>query len=447
MTAPSDTIVAAATPPGRGGIGIVRVSGPATAAIAMGLLGRKTAPRYATLVDFLDAAGEAIDAGIALWFPGPASFTGEDVLELHGHGGPVVMDLLVARALELGARPARAGEFTERAFHNGKLDLAQAEAIADLIDAGSGQAARAALRTLAGDFSREAEELAAVVVQLRVFVEAAIDFPDEDIELLASDEVRARLADIRERFKRIGRAATTGRALRDGLHVVIAGRPNAGKSSLLNALAGFDAAIVTDIPGTTRDLLRERIHVDGMPIHVVDTAGLRDSTDAIEAEGVRRARAEAARADLLLYVVDATAGLDAGERAGMPVECAAVIVWNKTDLPQAKPAPASREGAPVVALSARTGDGLPALRERLKLAAGFQGAEAGVFTARRRHLDALARAESLFSLAEARLGERSAFELVAEELRQAQRALGEITGEMTSDELIGSIFRQFCIGK
>ena len=229
------------------------------------------------------------------------------MLELHGHGGPVVMDLLAARALELGARPARAGEFTERAFLNGKLDLAQAEAIADLIDAGSGQAARAALRTLAGDFSREAEELAAVVVQLRVFVEAAIDFPDEDIELLASEEVRTRLADIRERFRRIGRAATAGRALRDGLHVVIAGRPNAGKSSLLNALAGFDAAIVTDIPGTTRDVLRERIHVDGMPIHVVDTAGLRDATDAIEVEGVRRARAEAARADLVLYVVDATA--------------------------------------------------------------------------------------------------------------------------------------------
>jgi len=447
MTAPPDTIVAAATPPGRGGIGIVRVSGPQTAAIAMGILGRKPAPRHATLCDFLDAGGEPLDAGIALWFPGPDSFTGEDVLELHGHGGPVVMDLLAARAIELGARPARAGEFTERAFHHGKLDLAQAEAIADLIDAGSGQAARAALRTLAGDFSREAEELAAVVVQLRVFVEAAIDFPDEDIELLASEEVRARLADIRTRFARIGRAASAGRALRDGLHVVIAGRPNAGKSSLLNALAGHDAAIVTDIPGTTRDLLRERIHVDGMPIHVVDTAGLRDTADAIEVEGVRRARAEAARADLVLYVVDAAAGLDAAERESMPASGAVVIVWNKTDLAAAAPAPAAREDAPVVAVSARTGDGLPALRERLKLAAGYQGAEAGVFTARRRHLDALARAESLFALAEARLGERSAFELVAEELRLAQRALGEITGEMTSDELVGSIFSQFCIGK
>ena len=447
MTAPQDTIVAAATPPGRGGIGIVRISGPAAAAVAKGLLGRKPRPRHATLVDFLDAAGDAIDAGLALWFPGPGSFTGEDVLELHGHGGPVVMDLLVARALELGARPARAGEFTERAFHNGKLDLAQAEAIADLIDAGSAQAARAALRTLAGDFSREAEELAAVVVQLRVFVEAAIDFPDEDIELLASEEVRARLADIRERFERIGRAAAEGRALRDGLHVVIAGRPNAGKSSLLNALAGFDAAIVTDIPGTTRDLLRERIHVDGLPIHVVDTAGLRDSTDAIEAEGVRRARAEAARADLLLYVVDATAGLDAAERAAMPADAARVIVWNKIDLPQAKSAPAAQGDDDVVTLSARTGDGLPALRGRLKRAAGFQGAETGAFSARRRHLDALARAQALFARAEAKLGQQSSFELVAEELRLAQRALGEITGEMTSDELVGAIFRQFCIGK
>jgi tRNA modification GTPase len=444
MTAPADTIVAAATPPGRGGIGIVRISGPAVRAIAAALLGSAPAPRHATLADFLDAAGEPIDAGLALFFPAPHSFTGEDVLELHGHGGPVVMDLLAARAIELGARPARAGEFTERAFHNDKLDLAQAEAIADLIDAGSAQAARAALRSLAGDFSRETEELAALVVQLRVFVEAAIDFPDEDVELLASEEVRARLEDIGRRFDRVSRAAATGRALRDGLYVVIAGRPNAGKSSLLNALAGFDAAIVTEIPGTTRDLLRERIHVDGLPIHIVDTAGLRDTADAIEVEGVRRARAEAARADLVLYVVDALRGLDDADSAAIPSGKAAVIVWNKTDLPQAMPAPA---GARVVAVSALTGAGMPALRDQLKSAAGYQGVEGSVFTARRRHIDALARARSLFELAEARLGERSSFELVAEELRQAQRALGEITGEMTSDDLLGAIFGQFCIGK
>jgi tRNA modification GTPase len=447
MTAPTDTIVAAATPPGRGGIGILRISGPGVRRIAAAMLGGEPAPRHATLADFLDAGGEPIDAGLALFFPAPQSFTGEDVLELHGHGGPVVMDLLAARAIELGARPARAGEFTERAFHNDKLDLAQAEAIADLIDAGSAEAARAALRSLAGDFSRESDELAALVVQLRVFVEAAIDFPDEDVELLASQEVRARLEEISRRFERISRAASSGRALRDGLHVVIAGRPNAGKSSLLNALAGFDAAIVTEIPGTTRDLLRERIHVDGMPIHIVDTAGLRETADAIELEGVRRARAEAARADLLLYVVDGLRGFEDAELAAVPAVRAAVIVWNKTDLPEARPAPASADGVPVLAVSALTGAGLPALRERLKSAAGYQGVEAGVFSARRRHLDALARARTLFELAEARLGERSSFEVVAEELRQAQRALGEITGEMTSDELLGSIFGQFCIGK
>ncbi len=296
MNAPPDTIVAAATPPGRGGIGIVRVSGPATRAIAAAMLGGLPAPRHATLADFRDDAGAAIDAGIALFYPAPDSFTGEDVLELQGHGGPVVMDLLIARVVGLGARIARPGEFTARAFHTDKLDLAQAEAIADLIDAGSAAAARAAVRSLAGDFSREIEDLAALVVQLRVFVEAAIDFPDEDVELLASAEVRDRLADIAARFERIGRAAASGRALRDGLHVVIAGRPNAGKSSLLNALAGHEAAIVTDIPGTTRDLLRERIDVDGMPIHVVDTAGIRDTSEPIEVEGVRRAVAEAARA-------------------------------------------------------------------------------------------------------------------------------------------------------
>ena len=362
MTTPSDTIVAAATPPGRGGIGIVRVSGPATAAIALGLLGRKPVPRHATLLDFLDAGGEAIDAGIALWFPGPESFTGEDVLELHGHGGPVVMDLLAARALELGARPARAGEFTERAFlqRQARPGAGRGDRGPDrrrLRPGGARGAAHARRRFLArGGRARGGRGAAARVRR------GGDRFPDEDIELLASEEVRTRLADIRERFRRIGRAATAGRALRDGLHVVIAGRPNAGKSSLLNALAGFDAAIVTDIPGTTRDVLRERIHVDGMPIHVVDTAGLRDSTDVIEAEGVRRARAEAARADLVLYVVDATAGLDAAERAAMPAESASVIVWNKTDLPQAMPAPAlarRRAGRRAVGTHRRRAAGAP----------------------------------------------------------------------------------------
>jgi tRNA modification GTPase len=446
MTATADTIVAPATPPGRGGIGIVRVSGPATRHIATAMLGAVPPPRHATVAVFSDAEGRAIDAGLALYFPGPQSFTGEDVLELHGHGGPVVMDLLVARAVALGARYARPGEFSERAFHNDKLDLAQAEAIADLIDAGSAEAARAALRSLAGEFSLEVRELAERVLEFRTYVEAAIDFPDEDAEFLANDEARGRLTDIAERFAAIGETARQGRALRDGLVVVIAGRPNAGKSSLLNALAGVDAAIVTEIPGTTRDVLRERIHVDGLPIHVVDTAGLRDSTDAVEIEGVRRAQAEIARADLVLYVVDATLGLDAAETGALPAGTAALIVWNKIDLPDAGPAPAGGK-LPAFGISAMTGAGLPALREQLKAAAGYQADAAGVYSARRRHLDALARAQSLFELAGARLAERASFELVAEDLRLAHRALGEITGEVSSDELLGAIFSGFCIGK
>jgi tRNA modification GTPase len=445
VTAAGDTIVAAATPPGRGGIGIVRISGPGARAIAEAMLGRPPRPRYATSAAFKDAGGRDIDRGLALWFPGPRSYTGEDVLELHGHGGQVVMDLLVRRAVELGARPARPGEFSERAFLNDKLDLAQAEAIADLIDAGSAQAARAALASLSGEFSREVQGLAAQVMELRVFVEAAIDFPDEDVEFLASAEVQERLGDIAARFDRIRRAANQGRALSEGLSVVIAGRPNAGKSSLLNALAGHEAAIVTGIPGTTRDVLRERIAIDGLPIHVIDTAGLRDTADAVEVEGVRRARTEIRRADLLLYVVDATVGLQAGELAALGDGPPLTLIWNKIDLPAAQAAPAVQE--PVLPLSALTGAGLPALREQLKAAAGYQPGDGGVFSARRRHLVALTRAHSLFELAGTRLSERASFELVAEELRLAQEALGEITGEVSSDALLGAVFSSFCIGK
>jgi tRNA modification GTPase len=441
MTAAADTIVAAATPPGRGGIGIVRISGPGARAIAQAMLGKLPRARLATRAPFRDAAGGAIDSGLALWFPAPHSFTGEDVLELHGHGGPVVMDMLVARAIALGARPARPGEFSERAFQNDKLDLAQAEAIADLIDAGSQEAARAASRSLAGEFSREVGALAAKVLELRTYVEAAIDFPDEDAGFLQNPEVAARLSDIAQRFERIGAAAATGRALTEGLTVVIAGRPNAGKSSLLNALAGHDAAIVTDIPGTTRDVLRERISIDGLPLHVADTAGLRESPDLIEEEGMRRARAEMARADLVLYVVDAAAGAVPGELDSLPGDPPALVVWNKTDL-AAMPA-----GAPGIAISARPGAVRGALRDKLKAAAGYREAGAGAYSARRRHLDALARAKSQFELAQARLGQRASFELVAEDLRLAHRTLGEITGEVTSDELLGAIFAGFCIGK
>jgi len=310
----------------------VRISGPATRVIAEAMLGRVPQPRHAKTAAFADADGRAIDTGLALFFPTPLSFTGEDVLELHGHGGPVVMDLIIRRAVELGARPARPGEFSERAFLNDKIDLAQAEAIADLIGAGSAQAARAALGSLAGEFSREVTSLTTQILELRVFVEAAIDFPGEDVEFLDSPAVRGRLADISGRFERIGRAASQGRALSEGLTVVIAGRPNAGKSSLLNALAGHDAAIVTGIPGTTRDLLRERINIDGLPIHVIDTAGLRDSRDVIEEEGIRRARAEMRRADLVLYLVDASIGAAPGELDELPKDPPVLHVWNKTDI-------------------------------------------------------------------------------------------------------------------
>ena len=445
MNAASDTIVASATPPGRGGIGIVRVSGPKTREIATQMLGRLPSPRYATVAVFSGAGGLTIDVGLAIYFPAPNSFTGEDVLELHGHGGPIVMDLLVARAVELGARFARPGEFSERAFHHDKLDLVQAEAIADLIAAGSAEAARAALRSLSGEFSSEIHALDLRVMQLRAYVEAAIDFPDEDAEFLESQEVRDRLTEIGQRFAAIGESLRQGRALRDGLHVVIAGRPNAGKSSLLNALAGYDAAIVTEIPGTTRDLVHERIHVDGLPIHVVDTAGLRDSDDVIEVEGLRRARMEMSRADFVLYVVDATRGYGPGEVAQLPTGTATLIVWNKVDLPEAQALPPA-EDRPAIAVSALLGAGLPELREQLKAAAGYQS-DGSAWSARRRHVDALARAQSLFELAEARLSERASFELVAEELRQAHEALGEITGEVSNDALLGAVFATFCIGK
>ncbi len=441
MTGCDDTIVAAATPPGRGGIGIVRISGPAVRAIAQDMLGRVPQPRQAHMAVFAGAGGRAIDTGLAIFFPTPRSFTGEDVLELHGHGGPVVMDLMIRRAAELGARLARPGEFSERAFLNGKIDLAQAEAIADLIGAGSAEAARAALESLAGEFSRQVTALAAEVMELRVIVEAAIDFPDEDVESFESPAIRGRLANILGRFGRIGRTASQGRALSEGLTVVIAGRPNAGKSSLLNALAGHDAAIVTGIAGTTRDLLRERIDIDGLPIHVIDTAGLHDSPDVIEEEGIRRARAEMRRADLVLYVIDCSSGAAPGELGGMVEDPATLLVWNKIDI--AVP-PAGKAG---IAISALTGAGLPELRERLKSAAGYRAGDAGVFSARRRHVDALARAERLVEAARQRLAARGEAELVAEELRLAHLALGEITGEVSSDALLGAIFGGFCIGK
>jgi len=441
---PTDTIVAIATPPGRGGIGVVRVSGPAAAAIGTRILGALPPARQAVARHFRDADGTALDAGLALWFPAPRSFTGEDVLELHGHGGPVVLDLVVARCIALGARPARPGEFSERAFLNDKLDLAQAEAVADLIDAGSAAAARAALRSLDGEFSARVHALESALVGLRVYVEASIDFGEEDIELLTAGGVAGRLAALGRELDALATSAEQGRLLQEGCTVVIAGRPNAGKSSLLNALAGHEAAIVTEVPGTTRDVLRERIELDGLPVLILDTAGLRDSPERVEAEGIRRARTELARADHVLYVVDAA---DAAACKALPAELAALapgvpvtVVYNKADLATA---PAG-EGA---SISALTGRGLPALRARLKAALGYRPGEAGVLSARRRHLDALRRTRLRLEAATARLGEGAGTELVAEELRLAHDALGEVTGRFTSEDLLGRIFASFCIGK
>jgi tRNA modification GTPase len=446
-----DTIVAAATPPGRGGIGIVRISGARVPDIAHAMFGALPPPRVASARDFRAASGELLDSGLALYFPAPQSFTGEHVLELHGHGGPVVMDQLVRRVLELGARQARPGEFTERAFLNDKLDLVQAEAIADLIDSGSAQAARAALRSLQGEFSAMVQGLIEAVTDLRTYVEAAIDFPEEEIDFLADAELTRRLETALAHFDGVARAARQGQLLRDGIAVVIAGAPNAGKSSLLNRLAGYDAAIVTHVPGTTRDVLRERIDIDGLPLHVIDTAGLRESGSIVETEGVRRARAELARADRVLFVVDAANDPEAiafeRERAKLPPGIAVTLIMNKADLVGREPSLNAHSVPPRIWLSALTGEGLELLRAHLKASVGFAAAEAGSVSARARHLDALARARQHVDLGREQLRRRRAGELLAEELRQAQAALGEITGQVTSDDLLGRIFASFCIGK
>jgi len=446
----ADTIAAIATAPGRGGIGIVRVSGRDTRAIAEALLGRVPQARTAELHRFLDAAGDAIDEGLALFFPAPASFTGEDVLELHGHGGPVVMDLLLRRVLELGARAAEPGEFTQRAFLNDKLDLAQAEAVADLIDSGSAQAARAALRSLQGEFSAQVHELAEAVLELRMWVEAAIDFPEEEVDFLGDRALDARLDFIRQRFAALAETARQGALLRDGLTLVIAGRPNAGKSSLLNRLAGYDAAIVTPVPGTTRDVLRERIEIDGLPLHVLDTAGLRDSPDEVEAEGIRRAHRELARADRVLFVVDASdadaVSAVADDLAALPTVAPRTVVCNKIDRVGGEPRTEPGD-PPHIHLSAATGAGLELLRAHLKDCVGFHPAGTSVLSARARHLEALRRARAHVEEAHRLLTECQAGELVAQELTDAQRQLGEITGEVTSDDLLGRIFSSFCIGK
>lgn len=448
-----DTIVALATPPGRGGVGIVRVSGPLCASIARHMLTTLPHPRQAHYGPFKGQDG-VIDEGVALYFKDPHSFTGEDVLELQGHGGPVIMDLLLECCVQQGARLARPGEFSERAFLNDKLDLAQAEAIADLIDASSRSAAENALRSLQGEFSTRVGALVQRLIELRIYVEAAIDFPEEEIDFLADGKVAAMLTSVKEELAKVRASAGQGALMREGMSVVIAGRPNAGKSSLLNALTEQDTAIVTDIEGTTRDVLREHIHLDGMPLHVIDTAGLRDTPDAVEQIGVARAWAEIEKADRVLLMVDAGAS-DATDPMAIWPEFVArladpsrlTLVRNKVDTSQETPGIDLSTATPVVRLSAKTGEGVDNLKEHLKTIMGFSATTEGRFSARRRHLDALDRATSALENGEAQLAGFGAGELLAEDLRDAQQSLGEITGEFTADDLLGEIFGSFCIGK
>jgi tRNA modification GTPase len=446
----TDTIAAIATPPGQGGVGIVRVSGSAVAEIAIALLGRLPEVRRAELHDFRDADDTLIDTGLVLYFAAPASFTGESVLELHGHGGRVVLDLLLQRVLALGARPARPGEFSRRAFLNNKLDLVQAEAIADLIESDTAQAARAAMRSLQGAFSKRVHLLLEALTQLRIYIEAAIDFPDEEIDWLADARLQQMLQDLRQDLADIMARAHQGQLLRDGMTLVIAGRPNAGKSSLLNTLAGSDAAIVTEIPGTTRDVLREHIQLEGMPLHVIDTAGLHDSDDPVEQLGMQRARMAMESADRLLLLIDDQAGYTAADAAildDLPAGVPHTLIFNKIDLSGRLPGPVAVENSAGFALSVHTGAGMDDLRAHLKQCVGFGEQAEGSFTARRRHLDALQRVQQHLLAGQRQLEELQAGELLAEELRLAQQELGEITGEVSSDDLLGRIFSSFCIGK
>lgn len=446
------TIAAIATAPGRGGIGIVRISGPKAKSIGEAISGRSLQPRYAHFCPFRDPDGLLLDEGLVLYFKAPHSFTGEDCLELQGHGGPVVLDSILQTCLRHGARLAQPGEFSQRAFLNDKMDLAQAEAIADLIDATSRQSARNAVNSLQGVFSERIHDLVEALTQLRIYVEAAIDFPEEEIDFLSDGKIARQLQSIRDRLTDLLRESQQGVLVREGIRVVIAGRPNAGKSSLLNALAERNTAIVTDIEGTTRDILREHIHIDGMPLHLVDTAGLRANPDEVERIGIKRAQAEFAQADRILLVVDSNREADLSldkiwpEFVGpIPDPHKLTIVANKIDL-RAQPPSIEEQDCSIVWLSAKQRQGLDLLKQHLKKVAGFTGAGEGSFTARRRHLDALERAQTFLVSAESQL-QQGAGELVAEDLRCSQQSLGEITGTLSADELLGRIFSSFCIGK
>ncbi len=451
----TDTIVAQATPPGRGGVGILRVSGPKAALVAQTVLGKLPKPRYADYLPFRNNDNSVLDQGIALFFPNPNSFTGEDVLELQGHGGPVILDLLLKRILQIpGVRIANPGEFSERAFLNDKLDLAQAEAIADLIDASSEQAARSAINSLQGAFSSHINEMVESLTHLRIYVEAAIDFPDEEIDFLSDGIIEGKLNAVIAELDDVRAQARQGSLLREGMKVVIAGRPNAGKSSLLNALAGREAAIVTDIAGTTRDVLREHIHIDGMPLHIIDTAGLREASDEVERIGIERAWKEIEQADRVLFMVDSTT-TDATTpediwpefMARLPNTLPVTVIRNKSDLTGENVEITAQGNYPMIRLSARDGMGIELLRDHLKEAMGFNSNTEGGFLARRRHLQALNTAAEHLQQGHEQLVYAKSGELLAEELRLAQQALSEITGEFTSDDLLGRIFSSFCIGK
>ncbi|WP_373090318.1 tRNA uridine-5-carboxymethylaminomethyl(34) synthesis GTPase MnmE [Zhongshania sp.] len=454
QTSYQDTIAAIATPPGKGGVGIVRVSGPQAQEIGHRLLGKADLkPRYAHYGSFYEASDDgprSLDQGIALYFPGPNSFTGEDVLELQGHGGPIILDCLLREVIKAGARMARPGEFSERAFLNNKIDLAQAEAIADLIDSASEQAARQAVRSLEGEFSKEINQLVEAITQLRIYVEAAIDFPEEEIDFISDGRVASELSAIKHNLERVFASAKQGSILREGMTVVIAGRPNAGKSSLLNALAGRESAIVTNIPGTTRDVLRENILIDGMPLHIIDTAGLRDSEDLVEQEGIKRAWTEIANADRILLVIDGQTA--EAESDAIPSELQPFIdqqklsiIYNKSDLSGHKVTIENGQIARIY-LSAKHAEGIDLLREHLKSCVGFNDGDTP-FIARRRHIEALNLGREHIHAGEQQLLNYNAGELLAEELRIAQQALAEITGEFNSDDLLGRIFSSFCIGK
>ncbi len=450
----NDVIAALITPPGRGGVGIVRLSGSNLEPFFEGLLGFTPTPRFAHYQPFFAADGGLIDRGIILYFPAPDSYSGECVLELQGHGGPVVMDCLLRRTIELGARQARPGEFSERAFLNGKMDLTQVEAVADLINAGSEQAARGAINTLQGKFSQRVILLLEHLIELRVYVEAAIDFPEEEIDFLSDGKVESDLRGLNDQLEALLASVTQGALLREGISVVIAGKPNAGKSSLLNALSGLDTAIVTDVPGTTRDVLREQISIDGMPLHIIDTAGLRATQDTVERKGIERAEDEIKRADQILFLVDASKAFDLSDDNVFPQGDAdfsraenLTFVLNKTDTPGYTPYQAQQSKRPVIEISARTGSGLSELKQHLKKCAGYVSAGEGLFSARRRHISALTETQGCITQALQQLLTTGAGELIAEDLKQAQQELGSITGDFTSDDLLGEIFSSFCVGK